>query len=90
MKEWSGVEQFKNRTPCFRDKSLWYGNGIPTRVGTLEVKVLGCSNPFSLLMSLVQLLAHTYSTPFPTKIKGGVSGGENRFLQMHNFYVWKL
>ena len=73
-KEWSGVDRFKHRTPLPLGQALLYSNSIPTIVGTLEVVMLGRSNPFSLLMSLVQLLAHTYSTPFPTKIKGGVSG----------------
>jgi len=75
-KEWSGVDRFKNRTPLPLGQALLYSNSIPTIVGTLEVVVLGRSNPFSLLMPRVLLLAHTYSTPFPTKIKDGVGRDE--------------
>ena len=84
MKEWSGVDQFTYRTPLPLGQALLYSNGIPTGVGTLEAVVCGCSNPFSLLMSLVQLLAHTYSTPFPTKIKSGVCR-DSACHVIHNF-----
>ena len=40
-KEWSGVDQFKYRTPLPLGQALLYSNSIPTIVGTLEVKVLG-------------------------------------------------
>lgn len=39
--EWSGVDQFKYRTPLPLRQALLYSNSIPTIVGTLEVKVLG-------------------------------------------------
>ena len=40
-KEWSGVDQFTYRTPLPLGQALLYSNGIPTRVGTLEVVVCG-------------------------------------------------
>ena len=38
-------------------------------------------------MSLVQLLAHAYSTPFPTKIKGRVAGGKTPIFVICSKYV---
>jgi len=37
--------------------------------------------PVHAYNAFVQLLAHTYSTPFPTKIKGGVSGAKIIFYK---------
>ena len=42
-------------------------------------------------MPIVQLLAHTYFTPFPTKIKGGVSGGMKIFFFTNaRFRCWGI
>ncbi len=66
-KEWSGVDRFKHRTPLPLGQALLYSNSIPTIVGTLEVVMLGRSNPFALIMSLCNYLHTHILHHFPQK-----------------------
>lgn len=74
MKEWSGVDRFKHRTPLPLGQALLYSNSIPTIVGTLKVVMLGRSNPFALIMSLCNYLHTHILHHFPQKSRGAFVG----------------
>ena len=80
-KEWSGVDQFKYRTPLPLRQALLYSNSIPTIVGTLKVVMLGRSNPFALIMSLCNYLHTHILHHFPQKSRVVFRGTKRPFLQ---------